>query len=64
MAMMINTKTSNLRWKCPLCKKRSYDLVLDMFLLSIIEKNKHKKLKEIIVNPRDVENIRDLKIIE
>ena len=32
----INSKLSVGKWKCPICKKRAYDLEVDEYLLKII----------------------------
>jgi hypothetical protein len=34
-----NSKNATQKWKCPLCKKRAYDLQVDDYLLNIITNN-------------------------
>lgn len=34
-----NSKNASQKWKCPICKKRAYDLQVDDYLLSIITEN-------------------------
>lgn len=29
----IHAKTSTKRWKCPICDKRAYDLIIDRYIL-------------------------------
>lgn len=36
----INAKTSTRRWKCPICDRRAYDLVIDKYILDLMNLNK------------------------
>lgn len=36
----ISAKTSTRRWKCPICDRRAYDLVIDKYILDLMDPNK------------------------
>ena len=36
----INAKTSTKKWKCPICDRRAYDLVIDQYILDLMNINK------------------------
>lgn len=36
----IQAKTSSKKWKCPICDKRAYDLVVDNYILELMNKDK------------------------
>jgi len=36
----ITAKTSTRRWKCPICDRRAYDLVIDKYILDLMNVNK------------------------
>lgn len=33
------TKTSTKKWKCPICNKRAYDVVIDEYIMELMHKN-------------------------
>lgn len=35
----IHAKTSTKRWKCPICDKRAYDLIIDRYILQLMKQN-------------------------
>ncbi len=35
----IHAKNSAKRWKCPICDKRAYDLVIDKYILELMKEN-------------------------
>lgn len=35
----ILAKTSTRKWKCPICDKRAYDLVIDKYILTLMQEN-------------------------
>lgn len=37
----IFAKTSTKKWKCPICDKRAYDIVIDEYILDLMNKNEH-----------------------
>lgn len=43
----LQSKTSTLKWKCPICKKRAYDVVLDTYLYKLILDHPKEDIKEI-----------------
>ena len=42
-------KSSSQKWKCPICRKRAYHLMVDEFLLELMNNNKNEKKIEFIV---------------
>lgn len=34
------------QWKCPICGKRSYDLLIDLYVQNLLKE--HSKIKEIV----------------
>ncbi len=42
-----NSKNSAQKWKCPICKKRAYDLMVDEYLWKLIQDNKNEHVSEI-----------------
>jgi len=33
----ISAKSSTRKWKCPICDKRAYDLVVDRYILNLMK---------------------------
>lgn len=42
----IQAKTSTRKWKCPICDKRAYDLVIDKYILNLMKD--HPNVNEIV----------------
>ena len=36
----IHAKVSVKKWKCPICDKRAYDIVVDKYIMELLEKDK------------------------
>ena len=45
-------KTSTKKWKCPICDKRAYDLIIDEYILELMGENK-KAMEIAFVNDGD-----------
>ena len=40
----IHAKNSTKKWKCPICDKRAYDVIVDRYILELMDKDKKAAL--------------------